>query len=62
MWTSDHHLLGPCSNVTSKLVSVYDFQFEITWSVGKQFARTKRVLLAIQHHLSAVKHFKIYLG
>ena len=37
-------------NVTSKLVTVYDiFQFEITRSVGKQFARNKRVSLAIQH-------------
>ena len=38
-----------CNKKIGKCIWLHLFQFEITRSVGKQFARNKRVSLAIQH-------------
>ena len=38
-----------CNKLIGQCIWPHLFQFEITWSVGKQFARNKRVSLAIQH-------------
>ena len=38
-----------CNKYIGQCIWLHLFQFEITRSVGKQFARNKRVSLAIQH-------------
>ena len=58
---------GPCSNITSKLVSVYDCTYFNMKKLGQlesnlhKINRYRYISYSI-HHSSAVKHFKIYLG
>ena len=40
-----------CNKLIGQCIWLHLFQFEITRSVGKQFARNKRVPLAIQHNI-----------